>query len=76
MVKVILIFLFFFLFMIGFNVLLDFFVHIPFQTSLANSINPFWVMEAGELAVFLILLFICIAIPLKFYFKQRLEEKN
>lgn len=53
---------------------LDYLVGIPFNVSLENAINPFWVLGNGELLILILFIIVAIVIQtIKFY---RTHTKN
>ncbi|OLO25085.1 hypothetical protein BTR23_25575 [Alkalihalophilus pseudofirmus] len=76
MTKLLVIFVFFFITMTTFLISMDILLGIPLNQSLLNVLNPYWVMDPGELSVLIILLLISIAIPFQYYYKLIFKKKS
>jgi len=55
--------------------LLDYLVGIPFNISLENTLNPFWVIGPGELVILILFIMIAILIQTIKFYKTRTKNQ-
>lgn len=74
MLKLIFITLFIFVLLNTTILFLDYLVGIPFNISLENTLNPFWVLGPGELLILILFIMVAILIQTIKFYKTRTKN--